>query len=442
MKIRLNNIYFLIVANLIIIAVLIFILKPSWQIGGDGYGYYIYLRSLVFDRNFDFTNEYQQFDKLYGANMSANITSAGKASNLFSIGPGILWSPFFAAAYAVEKNWRLADRRHELEGFGPPYQIAIFFAALFYFIWGLALTYLSLKDLFNKKIAVAASSIIWLISPMIFYLIYEPSMSHVFSFFALSGLFYFCLKYKNNLNPKEYIVLGFWLGLAILVRWQNIMVIIFPLYILFSNRLMFFGNKIKSFLYFILTGLIVFLPQLLMWRYLFGKFVLIPQGHDFFNWSNPQFFNFLFSGYHGMFIWQPLLAICLLGLIFYFRWQKSLVFVLLLILFGQIYINSATVDWMGGRSFGARRMSDYIFIFAVGLAFILDYLKHKRKRFLNRFIYLILILGLGWNLLLMVSSAKGLLPLDKPITMGQLLNSQKETFLTLFKNLSPTPIGD
>lgn len=419
--------------NLTVIAAMVFILKPDWRIGGDGFGYYSYLRSAVFDHDFDFKNEYTEFDRFYGTHAANQLTPTGKVSNPYSIGPAILISPFFAGAYFYDRA-HPSENEYSLAGFNEPYQLAIFIASVFYFLLGLWLLFLALDMLVSRSVAIISSASVWLLSPLLFYIIYEPSMSHVFSFFALSGLFYFCLRSRNNISRKDYVIMGLWLGLAVLVRWQNAIVLLLPLYVLLSNRLMYWTDKLKSLVYLALSSAIIFLPQILMWHYLFGSWILIPQGNSFFNWQNPQVVNFLFSGWHGLFFWHPLLIIGLLGLLLCFVKDKFLALVLILIVAGQIYINSATIDWMAGTSFGARRMADYAFIFATGLGFILMYLDSMRPIF-KKIFYVIIILAIVCNIGFLVASGQGRLPLNKEITIKQMIVIQQENATMLWQQI-------
>ena len=78
------------------ISCLLFLLRPNWEIRGDGHGYYVYLRSAYFDHNLDFHNEYSRYDQLYGTNFSqSTVTSIGKLGNPFAVGLSIFWLPFF-----------------------------------------------------------------------------------------------------------------------------------------------------------------------------------------------------------------------------------------------------------------------------------------------------------------------------------------------------------
>ena len=62
-------------------------------VNGDAIQYYAYLRSLAIDGDLDFTNDYQI---LYGTHdTSSSDTATGRPPNIYSIGPALLWSPFF-----------------------------------------------------------------------------------------------------------------------------------------------------------------------------------------------------------------------------------------------------------------------------------------------------------------------------------------------------------
>lgn len=426
-----KNIFVFLIINLIIVLALVFFLKPSWEIGGDGFGYYSYLRSGIFDQDFTFFNEYQEFDRVYNTNQLANLTPVNKTANMFSVGPAILWTPFILTAYVREGELHSIDDQYQLTGFNYSYQLAIFVATLVYFILGLLFVYLALRILFPGSTAFWTTMSIWLISPLVYYLIYEPSMSHVLSFFTVSGLFYFVIKHYDTVNIKKYFVFGLWLGLAMLVRWQNIIFGFLPLILLLIERVSDWKKKIKSLIVFLLTSFIVFLPQLLMWKHIYGSYIAIPQGGGFFNLFNPHIWSFLFSSYHGLFIWHPLLLIGLIGLFFLWRKNKTLAAVIFVTLLAQIYINSALGDWMAGSSFGARRIIGSLVIFAIWMASLYDFFREKNKKVINWIIGLIILFGLGWNILLMISVARGVIQLNSLVTMGEIFSKQFQVLLTI-----------
>ncbi|MCX6743432.1 MAG: hypothetical protein NT116_04315 [Candidatus Parcubacteria bacterium] len=167
-------------------------------------------------------------------------------------------------------------------------------------------------------------------------------MSHALSFAVISALFYFFLKYyrQNELTLLNFLILGFIVGLAALIRWQNGLYIILPLFLIWQEK-NGWQQKLKQLTILTITSLIVFLPQLLMWKYLFGSYFVAPQGTKFFDLLSPHLGQFLFSGDHGLFIWHPLLFLSLLGLAAFFLKDKKLTLVLSACLTLQIYMNSA-----------------------------------------------------------------------------------------------------
>ena len=75
-------------------------LQLGARLQSDGFYYFSYLRSLAFDRDVDFRNDYT----LLGLGDKPHLfqpTPTGHAQSAASIGPAILWAPFFAAGHVV-----------------------------------------------------------------------------------------------------------------------------------------------------------------------------------------------------------------------------------------------------------------------------------------------------------------------------------------------------
>jgi hypothetical protein len=73
-------------------------LRLGARLQSDGFYYYAYLRSLWFDRDVNFLNYYRLLgldDKPY----LFEPTVTGHAHSAWTIGPAIVWSPFFAAGH-------------------------------------------------------------------------------------------------------------------------------------------------------------------------------------------------------------------------------------------------------------------------------------------------------------------------------------------------------
>ena len=54
---------------------------------------------------------------------------------------------------------------------------------------------------------------------------------------------------------------------------------------------------------------------MIVWKILFDRFVLIPQGRGFLDFSSANWANTLFSADHGLFNWTPLMLVGFVGLV-------------------------------------------------------------------------------------------------------------------------------
>lgn len=411
----------LLIAIILMFGLITAYLRPWWKIGGDGFGYYAYLRSTVYDKNLNFTNELTFFDQEYNVNtLKFWRTPLGKAGSPFAIGASILWSPFFAGALATQDIFHFNDP-YPLPGYNLPFQIALGLGTWFYVLFGAALLYQALKKFFSDGISWLATMAIFLVTALPYYLVYEPSMAHGLTFFTTSLLFYLFVKiYKAEpIHWRWSVLIGLAVGLVFLVRWQDVLFGIIPLVLIIGRTIR--TKWYQHVLIILLTSFIVAIPQLLIWKSLYGSYITIPQTNSFFQFNQPHFFQFLFSGYHGLFIIHPLLILAVLGLGLALKRNKLLIALLLISLVLQIFINSSLYDWYGGASFGARRMISASFIFCFGFAYFFSLIRGRK---IWIFIFAsIFILGAFFNLLLSGSYARKIIPLNAPTSINQIYSA-------------------
>ena len=75
-------------------------LQLGARLQSDGFYYFAYLRSIAFDHDVNFMNDYRMLglgDKTY----LFQPTRTGYAESAWTIGPAIVWSPFFAVGHVV-----------------------------------------------------------------------------------------------------------------------------------------------------------------------------------------------------------------------------------------------------------------------------------------------------------------------------------------------------
>jgi hypothetical protein len=113
--------------------------------------------------------------------------------------------------------------------------------------------------------------------------------------------------------------------MMVLVRSINVIVLLLPI-ILWVDNYSDLIKKIKHWsttsntLLFIITATLIFLPQLLYNNFLSRTISLDKyEGESFISLSNPQFLEILFAPTNGLFLYNPLYIIPLLGAIFLIR---------------------------------------------------------------------------------------------------------------------------
>ena len=112
---------------------------------------------------------------------------------------------------------------------------------------------------------------------------------------------------------------------------------------------------------------LAFLPQVLFWRKLYGNSLQMPKMEEM-DWLLPRIDLTLFSTYHGLIAWSPVLLLVVPGLWFLIRENRLVGAAFAMVVAAQVYVNSANEVWWAGGSFGNRRFVDYSFIFLLAIA--------------------------------------------------------------------------
>lgn len=299
---------------------------------GDGIFYYSWLRSLVIDRDINFTNEYTT------AMVAQPMTSAGVPGNKYSIGPALIWAPAFLATHTIARG----------DGWTFPYQFAVGLTSVTAAVMGLALLTLLLK----KNPAVTALTLLLIAGStnLLFYGSIDAVNSHALTFF-LAALFLVLLT-----RPKtHWFVAGAILALLASVRLQDI---IYILALLPMRKRVQWPAFSSGFL-------LLFIPQLAAWYALYGSFSNpYIAGGESFDLTRPRILGVLFSPQSGLFLWTPIVAIGLAGLL---RNTKKY-WAYLLIFFVQLYFVASWSTWWQGASVSGRMFVSSLPIIAVGLS--------------------------------------------------------------------------
>ena len=116
------------------------------------------------------------------------------------------------------------------------------------------------------------------------------------------------------------------------------------------------------------AALAAFTPQMIVWQTLYGQPLAIPQGGGFMRWGQPALLSVLFSDWHGLFTWTPVVAVAVAGLYALRRRDTLLLSGAAIFLALSWYVNAAAADWWAGEAFGARRFVSCVPVFTLALA--------------------------------------------------------------------------
>jgi hypothetical protein len=166
---------------------------------------------------------------------------------------------------------------------------------------------------------------------------------------------------------RDACVSGLLVGVATLMRWQDALWIAVPIIESLRSpgrwpgRVALVGGAG-------LGALLAFSPQMVVWQVLYGSPLTVPQGGSFMEWSAPNPLAVLFAAKHGLFTWNPIVLLSVVGIVSLAGRDRSLAMPLGLVAVATWYVNAAVADWWAGEAFGARRFLSLFPLFVIGLA--------------------------------------------------------------------------
>ncbi len=347
--------------------------KPGGRILlGDATHHFVQLRSLVFDHDLDFRNEYVRLYNLHGGEMSTEwvtteLTATGHVRNYMPVGPALLWAPLYLLVAGAQTVLAWVGLAARPDGFGRPLQavpgvMGILSATLAVLIcWRMARRHCSAAAAATSAIAV------WLGSSAIYYSLVSPAYSHSASMLASAVFFAYWLGTWHAPSLARSAVLGALAGVAALMRWQDAIFLCVPVLDAalrpgpVRTRLTRAGVAAVAWA-------VAFSPQMAVWQVLYGAPLAVPQGPSFLQWKTPHLADVLVSDNHGLFSWTPIVVLAGVGLATFLWRRRSFALPLAVVLVVTWYVNAAVADWWAGEAFGARRFLSLFPLFVIGLA--------------------------------------------------------------------------
>jgi len=328
----------------------------------DRAGYFIYLPA-AFHYGFS-TDEYPNgIDTLTGGGFSLDAKSK-KVRTKYTLGVALLQSPFYMLFRGATE---LLGAKYE--PFEDVDHAVVLVAGPVYSCLGLVLLYLIFRRTARDSTTLFLLVILYAGSNLFYYTIGDPGMSHVYSFFLFASLLF----QLNVLDPfrsrrHHFALVGATLGLIVLIRPTNLIFVAAA--ILLSNPLHLWRMlSWRSVLFTISAGCIIWLPQLLYWKFAFGSFLTWPYtGEGFTELTSPHFAKFLFSTNNGVIPYTPLFLLFIVG--GYILWTKGnqwIAGVYLTTFLSIVFLGASWWVWHFGCGYGSRTLVEFIALFAPAL---------------------------------------------------------------------------
>jgi hypothetical protein len=375
----------------------------------DEIQYFSYLRSLWFDRDVSFENEYQYFfDQNIGrgegfhATFLEQHTEVGRRPSFATIGSALLWAPFYLVGDLVA---RVAG--YERSGFSAPYIAAVAYGSAIYGFAALLLSIAAARRLVGN--GLLAGILVWIGTPIIFYMYVSPPYSHACSAFAVALFVTVWLRVRESWTIPGAIALGLSGALMAMVREQDGILVIGPLVDLALRKI-----QARAVLSIAAAGSAAFaaglLPQLLAYKALNGHYGPSSLVTRKMTWTSPHALEVLASPAHGFFIWTPLAVLAIVGLIVLARRgdtvARPVALCALLMVAVQVYVSGSVESWTVAGAFGQRRFVALTVLLTIGLAALL---KALRGHTLRPVVGIAIVLCVWWNVALIAAFGTGLM---------------------------------
>lgn len=255
----------------------------------------------------------------------------------FSVGPALFWFPI----YSLTHN-----------------QIAVGMTGVLASLFSLILLYHLLSKTFSRTVSIMTVAAIAGTTNLFFYGSLDTVNSHALTFFAAT-IFLTLV----SMPKKQWFAIGFFLGILGLIRPQDLVygLILLPL-------------LSKKNIFPIFAGAVIaMIPQFTAWQHTTGSFWLSPYvtGHEGFNFLRPQILGVLFNLQDGLFLWTPITALGVAGLLYAKKYWFLAVFLL------ELYIVASWSTWWQGASYSGRMFVSSLPLLAFGVASIFSWLAKK-----------------------------------------------------------------
>ena len=389
----------------------------------DMYVYYSYLPATFIyqDLTFNFTKELPDDDKRQIWTLDA--PNGGRVQKM-TMGMAMMYAPAFGLAHLLAE-----PMGYTANGYSIIYHFLIAMSALAFAIAAMLVQRKILLQYFEDKVVALTILGIGLATNYYYYTTTEGPMSHIHNFFLISVFIWQILKWLENYKWINALFAGLSLGLIILIRPINAIVVIIPLFYAVRSFAEFvlrirdvFSHYYQVILMLFMIALVVF-PQLWYWHFNTGQWIYYSYNDEGFFFNDPRILEGLFSFRKGWLVYAPVMSLSFLGLGVLWLRSKASKFRLAILIYISLnlYIVYSWWCWWYGGSFGSRPMIDATAIMSIPLA---AFIALAMKKKFTSIVVTVLIFGfVGLNLFQTMQYRRAIIHWD---------SMTKETYFLVF----------
>ncbi|MBN2195400.1 MAG: hypothetical protein JW751_21455 [Polyangiaceae bacterium] len=390
--------------------------------GSDGAYSWLYARSLVFDGDIDFANDY----RLCGDRFAVGIDrGTGHPDNIFYPGPALFWAPLLLVARAFLPG--------DPDGTcGPPWSTFALGIAPFLLAVTAYSAYRLLRRRFADGIAALAVALLVFGGPAMRVASVLPSYSHVHDAACVTVFLLAAVRaIEGPSHPLRWAWVVLALAAAVLHRISNAAFASVPVAVaLVAHRS--HPRRLLPALVATAGGLAVGLGTMgVIYRYLYGSPLVFTHGRYFIDFGQAHPWLMLLDREEGLFFHFPVVWLAVLGLPFGLRDRNRAP--LLLPLLGiaglEWWLCAAALDWSP-----ARRLTNLTPLFALLAAYPLDAV----RRWFGQASRAVTALGLAAAVPAVVYGVgyawgvpRGMVPSERPLTQAELYGGAARGFWAL-----------
>jgi hypothetical protein len=362
------------------------------EIWADKAGYYIYLPSF-FMYHFDASKCPEKIEEKTGYGFIIDREN-NKIITKYTYGVAALVAPFFVIARIVSPVFHAPGEG----GFGPMFHWMVNLAAIVYLILGLFFLKKFLAYYFKSSVSYILLFLVYAGTNLLFYAVSDTLMSHVYSFFLFAVFLFSMKRYLEETGRWYYFLLmSFTFGMAVLIRpTDGILILLFFFWDCLNRKEIY--QRIRLFLKpanlasFLIILFLIFLPQMIYWKYSRGTFISWTYTNESFsNWSHPKIIEEWFSTLNGLFLYSPLVFFMIAGMMIMIIRKMPNGWLTLFLFVGISYIFASWYNWYYGCSYGQRSFVEYYTIFIVPFGIFIQEIPKIRNLLLKNLLIFVII---------------------------------------------------